>query len=946
MTPHVTQNDEGPIRRIELEPVDWLIATWRPLQHRTRPEPAPFDWTACADRLDQTGRRSGSYYSLRNWDKASLADAMTPEEARFWLLAMTATTQQTEPSEAACRTELTLADVKKALAGRPHYVPAEVMQPLANLLSPDELLELMLSRDVVPQGRGGPNRPALLWMQSRLILGFRRHVLPYLGPDVVGRLRERVRPGVEPRTWAGPGFPGKDDWPMEYLLCPLLGLHAELLQLVSAWPDDMFVARNGRSSQEVWSRYPREIVFGLGDARLVAHHTRRLRLPLLQPEHVRAWLAHTECGALDFVRDSILAQRKKGGIDRLLEVFCRVKAPEAAPHMLELRLHARSPRLARRWLEAETEHAVAGLLPLAVGRSKLGAAALEYLRDARRQGFTAVVEHQVSRAAPEVADRVRRLVLDAADPVYRPLNDESAPDWLRLALQGIGKERGDALPEWANVGRLPPLVVGDRCLSETQTRAVVTALKRNAEVTGAVVGALKAHLDRQALVAFGWRLFELWRDDGAPPGDRWVLSALGRLGSDETALALSPLIHNWPGDTQHQRAQTALDCLSLIGTDTALLQLANVAQTHRIPRVRTRARKCLEDCAGERGLTLPELEDRVVPDLGLDASGGRVFDYGARRFRLAIRPDLTLCLRDEGGKVRASLPRAGVRDDRGKAGAAAREWALMKKQLHEVVKDQALRLEQAMVSGRRWSLDDFDTLFVRHPLRGHIVRQLLWGGYDDAGRLVRTFRVGEERTLLNVDHTPCSMEGVAAIGVVHPVHLGAEERTAWGEVWSDFEIIAPFPQLGRRVHTLAPGEESATEVARFRGPKVMALALGGFLKNQGWTRGYLRGRSYGESHVKVFAGANISAVLRHDTVGGTRYPHHKAEQELTSCFFVTGAWEPRHGAIDPAKAVPLGTIDPVVSSEIIDNLTVLAAKNPPHSHNFVVRPVPLVRIPW
>jgi hypothetical protein len=528
--------------------------------------------------------------------------------------------------------------------------------------------------------------------------------------------------------------------------------------------------------------------------------------------------------------------------------------------------------------------------------------------------------------------------------LYPPLDDETTPEWLAVVLQGVGKERSDSLPDWANLGRLPALVVGDRCLNAAQLHTVVVALKRNADLTGLVVGALKEHLDRQSLAAFGWRLFELWRDDGAPSGDRWVLAALGRLGGDEAALALAPVIHNWPGDTQYQRAQAALDCLRLIGTDTALLQLANVAQTHRAPRVRNRARTCLEASAAERGLTLPALEDRVVPDLGLDASGGRVFDYGPRRFRLAVGPDLKPCLRDERGKVRASLPRAGARDDRGKVTAAAREWALLKKQVHEVVKDQALRLEQAMVNGRRWSPADFDALFVRHPLRGHIVRQLLWGGYDDGGRLVRTFRVSEERTFLEVDHSACAAVGggpgpagtspvvgrfpagpTLTVGVVHPVHLSADERSAWGEVWSDFEIIAPFPQLGRRVHALQPGEESATEVTRFRGPKIGALALGGYLKNLDWGRGYLRGRSYGEAHFKVFASANVTAVLRHDTIGA-RYPHHKSEQELTSCFFVAGVWEPRQGAIDAAKGVPLGTIDPVVFSEVVDTLTVLAAK--------------------
>ena len=78
------------------------------------------------------------------------------------------------------------------------------------------------------------------------------------------------------------------------------------------------------------------------------------------------------------------------------------------------------------------------------------------------------------------------------------------------------------------------------------------------------------------------------------------------------------------------------------------------------------------------------------------------------------------------------------------------EWKLLKKTLREVLKIQAERLEDAMVTGRRWTPDEFQTLLVKHPLMVNLVRQLVLAAYDDAGKVTQTFRVTEDQTL--ADH--------------------------------------------------------------------------------------------------------------------------------------------------------------------------------------------------
>jgi len=340
------------------------------------------------------------------------------------------------------------------------------------------------------------------------------------------------------------------------------------------------------------------------------------------------------------------------------------------------------------------------------------------------------------------------------------------------------------------------------------------------------------------------------------------------------------------------------------------------------------------DIASQRGLTPAQLEDRVVPDLGLDDKGGRVFDYGPRQFRLVLGRDLKPVLLDGKGKARADLPRPAAGDDPDRAGRARAEWKLLRKQLRDILRAQAVRLEAALIEGWLWAVGEFETWIVRHAVVGLLAQRLLWAGRDEDGRLVKVFRVTEDRGYALADESPCGLGGVARVGLLHPLHLSDEDRRAWQRVLAGHGVVPPFPQLGRKVYTLRPGEKKLTFLRRHEGVRVEALTLLGTLERLGWERA---GPRHGESpytfgaapvvaHLKHFPSAGVTAVIRHDPgVPPAGFPAAVEPQTLEGCVFVRGRTEPT-GGFRPEHAVPLGRVDPVVVSEVLGVLELLAGK--------------------
>jgi hypothetical protein len=901
-------------RSIDLTPIDYLWATWWPWTPLHRPDPPPFDHEQALTRLSRI--KTSNYGWDWDWTMARIPPSLTADEASFWFRAMTAWRRSGHGAKApaAIADELRqkgtapVDDVEEirerlsACAQCAQILPPEIMLPLAALLPFRRLVDLLLEDDRRPAAH------SYFSTTPALIDGFRLYVLPYLGVVEREALRGRLAAALPFQAWPADPY---EVPPAAFFLAALVGPHDVLRALVESWPDDLYTKGDWHDHYH----RPQHIVFGLGDPRLVEAQMRRLRLRLRTPDYVRAWLAHTAYAALDVIRDTILGVGNREEAATLLKTFAIVQAPEAAEPMLELMLRSKAPQVARDWLDTHPVHSARGLISVAARRGALTDAAVDTLRRLARRGYAEPIARALASEPPDVAGRLRDVIW-SEDDRHAPFDDTTTPEWLRAALAHVVATKGTTGAAWVHDADLPPISVGDKRLSDDQVAALLVAL-RNSRLGAPhpVVSALREHADRAALDRFAWRLFELWLAEGAPSRENWAMQAIGHLGHDAAVLKLTPLIRQWPGESQHQRAVMGVECLRAIGTDAALMAINGIAQKVKFKGLQARAHACMEQIAQDRGLTRVELEDRIVPDCDLDERGSRVFDFGVRQFRFVLGPSMKPMVRDQTGALKPDLPKPGAKDDAAMAAQAVADWKLLKKQVAEVAKVQAVRLEQAMITGRRWSAPEFETLLVRHPLMTHLVRLLVWGVYDETGTVRASFRVTEDHTYADGDDDAFDLPADARVGVVHPLHLSDAERATWGEVLSDYEIVPPFAQLGRTIYHLAPEELAASEIMRFKGARVPAQTLVFTLEKRGWTRGTPMDAGVFDEHSKPFYSADVTAVVQYETGVPVGYMAGWEDQTIRHCYFVPGIAAPT-GYRWNAQMVPLATVDPVVVSEV------------------------------
>jgi predicted DNA-binding WGR domain protein len=561
---------------------------------------------------------------------------------------------------------------------------------------------------------------------------------------------------------------------------------------------------------------------------------------------------------------------------------------------------------------------------------------LKKSRELAQQWILACAPTVLAVALPAAFGTGPAAARDDARHAIRFLANQGRREQVRAAAQAIGAEMLAALD--ALLAQDPLLALPSR-MPRLPTFFVPAAFRRPELKTGGVLPASALeHLGTMlaisktdapyaglqqvrdactpvSLAEFAWDLFEAWLTAGAPSKESWAFTALGLLGDDETARRLAPRIREWPGESAHARAVAGLDLLAAIGSDVALMHLNGIAGKAKFKGLQERAKEKIATVAEARGFTPEELADRLVPDLGLDEQGTAVLDFGPRQFTIGFDETLKPFVRDATGARLKDLPKPTKADDAALAEAATERYKQMKKDAKAVASLQLIRLEMGMVARRRWSGTDFRLFFLEHPLMRHLAARLVWGVYVD-GALVRNFRVAEDWTLADAQDAACQLADDATVGISHVLEMSSDSLAAFGQLFADYEVQQPFRQLGRETFALTPEEAAKPTLTRFAHKTVATGSVLG-LANRGWERGQAQDAGWvGEFTKRLGDGLEACADLDPGTIVGDL--SYEPKQKIPTVTLR------KRGTYGTDGLVPFGQLDPILASEVLRDLELLA----------------------
>jgi hypothetical protein len=305
--------------------------------------------------------------------------------------------------------------------------------------------------------------------------------------------------------------------------------------------------------------------------------------------------------------------------------------------------------------------------------------------------------------------------------------------------------------------------------------------------------------------------------------------------------------------------------------------------------------KALEVAAANAGISPSELLELAVPTHGLDDRGRLEIEVGDHAAIAAIEADdVTLTWRGPDGRETSTVP-AAIADRKADVNAVKERV----KELRAALGLERGRVEDLFAEDREWTVADWRSRYLEHPLTGTIGRRLIWTALRPGGG-----QATERRTALPDGDGFVSATGSTIdirpddrIRLWHPIDATETEIAAWRTALLDRQLRQPFKQAFREVYVLTPAEE---ETERFSNRYL------GHVLRYPQARALMLARRWGTNFLGPFDGGQNGIAKREFRTHGIRaeFWHDAIENEMAGFM---GSVE--HCTTDQVRFVQQGRVD-------------------------------------
>ena len=324
-------------------------------------------------------------------------------------------------------------------------------------------------------------------------------------------------------------------------------------------------------------------------------------------------------------------------------------------------------------------------------------------------------------------------------------------------------------------------------------------------------------------------LYIYWKDSNYEATKKNILIPYLLYSNNSKIDKVYPLIKEFAKGSRTVMGAFIVKCIALNGKSYALILVDSLTRKAPTAKIKEVAIETMENVAYLLDMTTDELSDRIIPNFGFDRKGEKVLSYGGeakRKFTLSINNDLELTITDnDKQKIIKSLPAPNSKDDKTEADNAKKECTALKKEIKTLIQSQKIRLQKVLLNGRKWTYDNFKTVFVENPIMNLFALKLIWGVYDENNNLIESFRYMEDGTFNTVDEEEYTLKENALITLVHPSELDSDTISKWKTQLSDYEISQPIEQLDFKYEEITEKDISEDKITSLNSKKIKAGVL-------------------------------------------------------------------------------------------------------------------------
>lgn len=271
--------------------------------------------------------------------------------------------------------------------------------------------------------------------------------------------------------------------------------------------------------------------------------------------------------------------------------------------------------------------------------------------------------------------------------------------------------------------------------------------------------------------------------------------------------------------------------LSQASSEAAIAQLSRLKTRAKHASIKTQVAKAFGAAAEQAGLSVADLEELAVPTCALTGVGElrrQIGDFTAHLRATSQLTTETVWIKADGA-TQAGVP-AAVKE---KFGDELRSLKQTEKEIRQLLPPQRDRLEQLLLQHKSWSMAEFRSRFLDHPLVGVVARRLIWRITDGSRSATVVWHDGR---FVTERHAGVDwLRDDTRVWLWHPLYGDVAEVKAWRDWLEAHEVSQPFKQAHREIYLLTDAERTTgTHSNRFAAHLIKQHQFAMLCHQRGW----------------------------------------------------------------------------------------------------------------
>ena len=313
-------------------------------------------------------------------------------------------------------------------------------------------------------------------------------------------------------------------------------------------------------------------------------------------------------------------------------------------------------------------------------------------------------------------------------------------------------------------------------------------------------------------------VFDRWIFEGADTSYKYVMIPYLVYENEYKIDSIVYKVREWCDSGRISLANYAISALASNGSLYSLIVIDYISNNFKYLQIKNTSKLAFKSAAKRLNISEDKLSDKIIPNFGIDLNGNKILKDDNHSFTITVDEQLniTKIIDNNTNKTITKLDKYHDLDKN-----LLYEFTSMKSHVKMAYKFQISRLYKALMTGKRWTVDEWLEIFTENYIMNLLADIFIWTVYNKNDKILKHIKYSKkDKAFYTLDNESYKLNKQYLISLASPIEMSNEDVEKAKKLITELKIKQPFNQMQSITFNFEEGDIKENIIVKYRNKEV------------------------------------------------------------------------------------------------------------------------------